>query len=445
MTTPFLTFQQARQPFPDLHQDVLLDESDPPRRSSLNIYIVCFILLTFIVWASMTVLDEVTVADGQIIPTSLIKSIQHLDGGIVSEILVQEGQLVQEGVTLLRLDGISAQSELEQMRVKEAALAIRAERLRAFGLAEKPSFDRFSSDLMHLVLDQKAIYDMQMRSREDQRAVIEKQIEQQKAQMAIQLGQEKDLSHQLQVVQEQRDMNKQLFEKRLKTRSDYLVSEEEVAKVLRDLNSVMNQTQQTRQAIAEAENRLVELDTRLRNEALTEMGTLTAEMAQVTEIMAKLKDRVKRLEIKAPAKGIVKGLKITTIGGVVQSGVEIMQIVPIDTLEIEGKVHPKDIGNILPDQKVLIKVSAYDYSRFGGLEGRVRSISASTFVDENNKPFYKVFIHKLNKNFVGENPHTNIISPGMVVEANIDTGDKTLLQYLIKPVYNAVTSAFREN
>jgi len=149
------------------------------------------------------------------------------------------------------------------------------------------------------------------------------------------------------------------------------------------------------------------------------------------------------LEIKAPVSGIVKGLKTNTLKGVIQPGEEIMQIVPANAMEIEAQINPKDIGNTQIGQDVTIKVSAYDYSRFGSVEGKLHAISASTFLDDNKKPYYKAFI-TLDQLYVGKNSKVNHIAVGMTVQAEIHTGVKTLLQYLVKPVYNAVKSSFRE-
>lgn len=428
---------------PSLNRSLHIEEGRPPHSSRINIFIACAIVFAFIVWAALTPIDEIATAPGQVIPTGFIKSVQHLEGGIISDIKVHEGDRVKEGQLLMVLDGKGAQSELEQALAEEMALKIKAERLRAFGLGQKPNFADFAVTHKDLVRDQQAIYDILLKNWADQRSVIDKQQEQQKALLAVQLGQEKDLRDQLAIVEKQRDINKELFEKRLRTRTEYLNSAEAVSRVNKELDQVLNQMQQTRQAIAESDNKLTELGTRLRHDALTEMGNVTARLAQLKESITKLQDRVHRLEIKAPVSGIVKGLKTNTLKGVIQPGEEILQVVPDNAMEIEAQLNPKDVGNTQLGQDVTIKVSAYDYARFGTIEGKLHAISASTFLDENKKPYYKAFI-TLKQLYVGNNPQTNLIAVGMTVQADIHTGQKTLLQYLIKPVYNAVKTSFRE-
>jgi membrane fusion protein, adhesin transport system len=428
---------------PSLNRSLHIEEGRPPQSSRMNILVACGIVVAFIIWAAITPLEEIANTTGQIIPSGFIKSIQHLEGGIISEIKVHEGDSVKEGQLLLMIDGKGAQSELEQALAKEASLKIKAERLRAFGLGQKPNFSEFAHGNKNLVSDQQSIYDMQVKNRDDQRSIIYKQQEQQRSLLTIQLGQEKDLRDQAAVAEKQRDVNKELFEKRLKTGTEYRNSEENVSRVHKELNQVLNQMQQTKQSIGESENKLTELGTRLRNEALTEMGNVTGEIAQVKESITKLQDRVNRLEIKAPVSGIIKGLKTNTLNGVIQPGEEIMQIVPENAMEVEAQLNPKDAGNTQLGQNVTIKVSAYDYSRFGSIEGKLKSVSASTFMDENKKPYYKAFI-TLDQLYVGKNPNMNKLSVGMTVQADIHTGRKTLLQYLVRPVYNAVKSSFTE-
>lgn len=426
-----------------LDKSLHLEEAKPPHQSSLNIFIVTSILSGFIFWASVTPIDEVAVVAGQIIPAGFIKSVQHLEGGIISELYVKEGQKVGEGDLLIRLDGKGFSSDLDQALSKQLSLRIKEERLRAIGLSREPAFDSYGPEHEQLIEDQRAIYEMQKRNLNDQKAILEKQIEQQKDQLETQIDQETDIRNRLKFVEKQRDIVKQLYETRLKTGTEYRNTEENVTVVQKEHNEVLNQMQKTKEGILEAEKRLVEVDTRVRSDALKEMGTTAAELEEVTATINKLRDRVSRLDIYAPNSGIVKGLKVTNLMAVIQPGEEIMQIVPGNALEIEAKLNPKDAGNVKPGQKVTVKVEAYDYARYGSVSGILKSVSASTFLTEDKRPYYKAFI-ALKQYYVGSDSKKNQLSPGMTITADIHTGSKTLLQYLIRPVYNAYKSAFRE-
>ena len=429
---------------PTINQSIKLEESPPPRKSQLNIFAIFAFFVAFIVWSIYTQVDEVAVASGQIIPTGFIKSVQHLEGGIVAEVMVQDGDVVERGQILLRMDGESANSDLEQTLVRRHALEVQAERLRAVGTGIEPNFEQFKNiEDQEIVKDQRAIYDMQRQNLDDQISVINTQIEQKKASLALHMGRLSDLQKQLEVAEKQRDVNEKLIKKRLVTRTAYLESQREVHEVATDANQAKNQIQETKEAIAEQEKRIIETKTRLRNESLREMGAVTSEIAQIDEAITRLKDKVNRLEVLAPSSGVVKGLKATTLRGIIQPGEEIMQIVPRKAMEVEARVEPKDIGNVKVGQNVRVKVSAFDYAKYGDIPGSLHTISASTFKDEEGKPYYRALV-KLSKYHVGDNADVNNITPGMTATVDIDTGEKSLFDFFIKPIIKALDTSFRE-
>lgn len=431
------------------HQSIHLDEAQLPASSRLSILSITLILSGFLIWASVTPIEEVAMTEGSIIPTALIKSVQHLEGGIVKDVLVSEGELVRAGQSLILLDGKAAASELQTLMVREKTLKIRAERLRAYGLSYEPNFETYRKELPQVVDDQEAIYKIQVKNRDDQLAVVAKQLEQRKAQLAIQLGQEHDYREQLAVVVKERDVQKDLLDKKLSTGTKVREAEEKIAEVKKDLNSAVNQAQSIRQEMAEKENELLRIATQLRNDAMKELGEVTVELSQVTEAKDKLVDRVERLEIVAPNEGVIKGLKANTLKGIIKPGDTILEIVPVNAIEAEVKIKPKDVGNLRVGQKVTVKVTSFDYARYGSVPGSLTSISASTFVDEApsspgpNEPYYKGRI-KLEKYYVGQDSTKNVIMPGMIVQADIDIGAKSLMSYLTNSVYKAIESSFGE-
>ena len=199
-----------------------------------------------------------------------------------------------------------------------------------------------------------------------------------------------------------------------------------------------------RETIAEANLRLNELEKSQREEAITELGRLGGEIAQASETLRKLRDRVARLEIVAPARGYIKGLQFSTIGGVIAPAQVVMELVPADDVLIaETRISTEDIGHVHLGQPVTVKVSAFDFIRYGGIKGELVSISASTFVDEDGQPYCKGKV-ALNADSVGEGASAQKIIPGMTVQADIQTGERTLLQYLLKPVYVSLDQAFSE-
>ena len=426
-----------------LSRPLLLEESGPPRVLSHLLAIISLLVVTGIVGAGVTEITETAMTHGQIMPSGSVRLVEHLEGGIVSDILVEEGQVVRRNDVLLRLRNVDAVAELERLRAQEAALALRAERLRSFVLDRPPDF---SAGEAHpaLVADQKAILDIQVEARASQRQVLLSRIDQRRLELEALDEQQRSVEEQLEITGRETSMRRRLVEKGLDSEVNFLDVERRLAQVRGERLGILGQISSTREALHEAESSLVELDATLRNDALKEMGEVTAELAEVRESVARLEDKVDRLEVTAPLDGIVKGLIQNTVGGVIAPGEAILEIVPRgETLVAEVRVEPRDIGHIRVGQAVKIRISAYDVVRFGTLKGTLRQVSASTFQDEEGRPYYKAIVG-LERGYLGSSPHHNLLLPGMVVDADINTGTKTLLQYLLKPVYRAFDSAFHE-
>lgn len=426
-----------------LSRPLLLEEAGPPRALT-HLLLVCSIAVGgFIAWSTVTDIKETALVHGQIIPAGSVQTVQHLEGGIVSEILVKEGQIVEPGEPLLRLQETTATSELDRLRAKEAGLALRAERLRAFVMGEEPDFSDGGA-FPGMQTDQAAILETQKLARESQRAVLLSRIEQRKAELQSLAEQRKSLQGQNDIINQQLDMRRRLADKGLISQIDFLESERALVESLGRLAALESDALGTREALNEAQNSLIELDANLGNEALDEMGEVSAELAQVQEELRKLQDRVQRLDIVAPAKGVVKGLAIRTVGAVIAPADVLMEIVPFDdVLVAEVQVQPKDIGHLDVGQEASVKVTTYDVSRLGAVPGTLQRISASTFQTEEGEPFYRAII-TLSQNHVGTTAGRNLILPGMVVDADITTGSKTLFRYLLKPIYRSLDVAFSE-
>ena len=426
-----------------MSRPLILEEGGPPRGAQQLMLVISLLVAVFLLWAALTEMPENAVAQGQVMPKGSVHLVQHLEGGIVSEIFVDEGEVVEAGQTVLRLEAASALSELEQLRAREAALALQAERLRAFVLKRDPDFS-VGAGHPALVRDQTQILEIQIRARDRQRTVLSSRIDQRKAELDTLGEQERHLRTQVKLIREQVGMRKKLLKKGLVSRTLFLETERGLTQSLGDLARVVGEQARVREALNEAHGNLVELDARLSNEALNEMGSLSSELAQVRESLAKLEDRVSRLNIVAPARGVVKGLATRTIGAVITPGQELMQIVPLeDEMVAEVQIRPLDIGHLRVGQTARVKFTTYDVAQFGPLDGKVKHISATTFEDENGEPYYKGVI-ELDKNYVGHDPAKNPVLPGMIVDADISTGSKTLMRYLLKPVFRFADTSFSE-
>ena len=428
---------------PYLGQAAILEEGGPPRALTHLMMVACAFVIGVLIWAGSTKMQEITSVPGQVMPAGSIHAVQHLEGGIIAAILAEEGAVVEAGQPLIRLQPVAARSELDQTRTRRAALLLKAERLRAFVEDRAPDFSA-GAGYPELVADQRAILETQVAAMESQAAVLNAQIDQRRAELKALGNRANSLEGQVAVVDTQLDMRRELLAKGLASRLTFLETKRALIRLQGDLATVTANRTAAGDSITEAKRKLVELGARLKNDALGEIGRVSTELAQLTALIAKLKDRARRLVITAPVRGIVKQFRAATIGAVVAPGETLMEIVPMDDeMVVEGRILPRDIGHVKIGQEVSVKISTYEYTRYGDLTGRVRKISASTFQDRDRQPYYKAIV-VLDRNYVGDDPDRNPVFPGMVVQADIKTGAKTLLEYLLRPVYRSLDRAFSE-
>jgi len=425
----------------------MLEEAGTPKPLRTAMFAVSGLVACAIAWAAITKVDEVAVGQGQILPSTRVQVIQHLEGGIVREILVRDGARVKKGQVLIRLDKAAAMAELDQERAKETILSLQADRLEAFagGKGWKPI--KLTGKLKryrHLVADQLALLAQQLRERMSQRVVIESQIRQRQAELVVLAKAEASLKRQVAIVEESYQMRRRLLKQGVTSRADYLEIKRDRERTAGELTSVRARTRKAKDELVEARQKLQELGERLRSEALAERGKITAELAQVREKLKRLQDRVSRLEVRAPADGFVKGLKVNTEGGVIQPGQPIMEVVPFGrNLIVESRITTRDVGHVQVGQRAKVKIDTYDFARYGPVHGTLTSISATTFQDDDGRPYYKGII-KLDRTYAGRNPKANPITPGMTVQAEVITGSKSVLAYLLKPIYTTLQSGLRE-
>ena len=428
-----------------LAQSVILEEAGSSVLIRSAMIAIALVICAFLFWAGITNVDEVAVTTGEIIPTGKVQSIQHLEGGIIAEIPVQEGELVEKEQVLLVLEPSGPVSELNQIRARQAALELQVERLRALGTMREPDFSFVSPEYKDMVADQLTIYESQQEAHIERQQVIITQIEQKKQELALLDEQEETLSRNADLLLEEFLLREELYKKGLATKIAYLDSKRAVNDARGELSNLIVDRQRTSESLAESRKRLTELDTDSREQALTQMGVVTNELAQVVQSLENVFDRVRRLKVQAPVRGYIKGLKVNTVGGVIPAGAIVMEVVPLDEeLIVEARINTRDVGHVELGQPVKVKVTTYDFARYGGISGELKEISATTFIDEvTGDPYYKGIV-SLDRNYVGFDPEKNQVLPGMTVQADIKTGRKTLLEYLLKPVVSSVKTSFKE-
>ncbi len=420
-----------------LTQSITLEEAMLPSLFKFSVVLIGALLVVFITWASFTHVEETASSAGQVVPSDYIQSVQHLDGGIVKQILIRDGDLVEKNAPLFRLDATNANADLGQMHARQQALKSQAARLRNFVSAD--------TNQEPLTADENAILASMIDARASQQQVLQDQIAQKKKELTALKSTRAALEKNVVIIQKESGMLRDMAHKGYSSELTALGSERELNQIKGQLGEVISQQNRAQDAINEAKSRLYSLSADLKQEAMKNLGVVDAELAEINKSLAKVEGAADRTVITAPVRGIVKGLAVHTIGAVIEPGKTLVEIVPVEKdLEVEAMISPNDIGHIKDGQSVKIKVSAYDFSRYGNVTGILKTISASTFQTEKDQSYYKARI-KLDRNYVGNDPQRNLVLPGMTVQANIITGDKTILQYLLKPLHVAVDGAFHEN
>lgn len=426
-----------------LPQSVKMEEAVNPHIVRLTMTLICAAIFIFIIWASLTEINEVARADGEVVPRGFVQVVQHLNGGLVREILTSEGALVNKGQILIRIDDGGARQDLAETQALQNALNMQAERLQAFVEERNPNFSKFYND-KSAIKKQLRVFVSMIDARQKERHVIQKQIEQKDEALNTTIARQDTLLKNILIAEELMEMSETLKSRGSVSQANYL----ETKRALNDLQGSLAEVQAdiagAQNTLSEYANRLSSLDARHRDEAYTQLDEIEGQLRQNHEVLTKLENRVTRLDIRAPVTGLVKGLNLNTIGSVVKPGHTLMEIIPLDkTLVVETRISPSDIGHIRIGQDVRIKVRSYDFSRYGAVNGTLEFITATTFLDKQNEPYYRARV-SLSQNYVGKLPGLNTILPGMTVEADIVTGKKTILSYLLKPIHLSIRSALSE-
>ncbi|WP_275099497.1 HlyD family type I secretion periplasmic adaptor subunit [Sedimenticola hydrogenitrophicus] len=416
-----------------------------PKGGRLILWIAVLFILVALVWADWAELDEVTQGIGQVIPSSQVQVVQNLEGGIVAALLVAEGQKVEKGQILLQIDDTRFASSLRETRTQYLALKAKAARLQAEAeLSEFVPPPEVLAESPRLAQQEQSLYRARRSELDNNRSILKEQTAQRGQELAELAAKRSQLRRSLNLVRRELTMTRPLVKAGA-------ISEVEVLRLEREVNELAGQLESTTLSIPriqstldESHRKLEELELRFKSKAREEWSEVSAELSSLTASSVALEDRVQRTAVRSPVRGTIKQLMVNTVGGVVQPGMELVEIVPLeDSLLVEAKVRPEDIGFLRPGQKTVVKFSAFDFAIFGGLQGQLEHISADTIKDEEGKSYYLVRVRTEHNQLGNEINPLNII-PGMQAEVDILTGKKSVLSYLLKPVLRAKERALRE-
>ncbi len=435
-------------------RDLWVDPADIDRGGSrvfghLLLLSVAVFFVSFIAWANWATLDEVTRGEGRVIPSSKIQVIQNLEGGIVAEILVKEGTVVDKGQVLLRIENTMAEANYGELRQRYLSALAAIARLQAEQAAKESTQPVFPDDLLKEAPDLASaelnLFNVRQQQLRSQIQILQDQIEQRQQEMQELDSKLAGLRSAYDLASQELNITRPLAEQGVVSKVDMLRLEREVLDLKSQINATNLARPRAESAMNEAQRRVDERLVTFRSDAATELSKRQAELAATTEALTADRDRVLRTEVRSPVHGTVKEIKVRTVGGVIQPGQDLMEIVPIeDTLLVEAQVRPQDIAFLYPNQQAIIKITAYDFSIYGGLDAVVEQISADAIEDkEKGESFFRVYL-RTDRNFLGTSEDPLPIIPGMTASVDVLTGEKTVLDYLMKPILRARNNALRE-
>lgn len=416
-----------------------------PRYLIAVIMIFALFVIAAIVWMNWAKIDVVIRGSGKVSPASQVQNIQSLEGGIISEILVAEGQVVEAGQVLVKISDVAFSSSFEENRLLYLELVAKATRLEAeaFDRAFKPDSE-VSAEASHLNKSEKSLYDSNQQQLKETLSVLEEKIRQQKSALLEAKSKRRQLQRSLELVQKEIVIKKPLKDRGIISEVEFLQLQQREAEFEGEIEAVTLSIPRIESTIEEARFNKQKEKLNFQNNVKKELNEVTAEISRIKETQTALQDRVKRTTLRSPVNGIVQRLYINTIGGVISPGNNILEIVPQeDALLVELKIKPADIAYVNVGQFARLKFSAYDFAIHGSLQGIVTFVSADTITNEEGESFFLVRVEPV-KSFLGAKSGELPIKIGMTAEADIITDKKTILSYLTEPVHRGIDKALRE-
>jgi membrane fusion protein, adhesin transport system len=416
-----------------------------PKSMSRVIFLWLITIALAIYWASIAQIDEIVRGSGEIVPSGNNQIIQNLEGGIVKEILIQEGDLVEKNQVLLSIGNLKSTATLETNRIKSIELEAKIIRLNAeANNSEFTVSEQQLQQMPKLIAREKSLFITALSQFESQNRILQEQLNQKENELQETRIKLKYLKVARRLIKEEVKMTAPMVKKGVKSKVEFLKLQREVSVIEERYQSLKVSIPRLQSAIKEAQDKLSEPLYNLQRKAKKELNEVISEFDRINASKKVLQDQVSRTLVRSPINGTIQMLNVHTVGGVIKPGQDLIEIVPSDdVLWVEAKIKPADIAFIYPEQAVMVKFSAYDFAIYGGLDGEVVLISADTTTDKNEDTFYTVHI-KTKNNYLGSDSNKLKIISGMTVNVDILTGKKTVLDYILKPILRAKQYTFTE-
>jgi len=421
----------------------------PSRKSSLFLFTCVALLFSFFGWAYFAEIDEVTRGEGQVIPSTRKQVVQSLEGGIVEKILVRPGDTVRKGQILLQIDDIGFSSDLGELDAKQLSLSVQVKRLQTESANQEAGGVDFGETLRKrapkVVANEEMLFTIRKSGLINQISMLKERFTQRQQELAEFQENKKRYQNGLDIALREFKMKEPLAKRGIVSKTDVLRLEREISDLKGQLASTEQAIPRIESSIREAERLIDEQKIAFQQSAQTELNAKLAELSIVDQSIMAATDRVDRTEIRSPVAGIVNKLHTNTIGGVVRAGEPLAEITPIeDILRVEVQIQPKDIAFVSPNQKALVKLTSYDFTIYGGLDGKVEIISSDSIKDEETKESFYLVTVRTEESVLRKGNDILPIIPGMVAQVDIITGKKSVLDYILKPIIKAQQEALRE-
>jgi membrane fusion protein, adhesin transport system len=431
------------QPLPEVEK-ALID--DAPRIVRLTIWGVIGFFVFMLLWAHFAIIDEVTKGEGKAIPSSRIQKIQNLEGGIVAQIYVHEGQIVEAGAPLIRLDDTRFASNVGETEAERVSMELRVERLSA-EVDDRPLkiTDAARKAVPNQVSNEESLYASRRQQLADEIGGLQQQLLQRQQELREFSSKQDQYRNSLNLLRQEIGMSEPLV-------AQGAISPVEVLRLKRSevetrgmLDGTTLAIPRAQAAINEVQRKVDETRGKFRSEALAQLNEARTLLSKAQATSKGLEDRVSRTMVTSPVRGIVKQMLVNTVGGVIQPGSDMAEVVPLDdTILVEAKIRPQDIAFLHPGQEAMIKFTAYDYTIYGGLKGKLEQIGADTVMDEEKKNTFYIIKLRTDRSHLGTDEKPLLIIPGMVASVDIITGKKSILSYLLKPIIKSRAEAMHE-
>lgn len=437
------------------NRDLWIDPAETEREGiqrfgHILIGAILIVVLSFLVWAYFASLDQITRGEGKVVPSGQTQVIQSLDGGTLADMKVREGDVVEKDQVLLVIDNTTAVFSLSELKqryyISSAAIARLQAEISGKNDPDEIAFpEDIARDAPEKIAQERNQFIIRQSQLSAQQATLRQEIEQRKNEINAISTKISSSAAGLDVADQQLAILAPAVRAGAASKVDLLKAQQEAQNYKSEMANARASLPGAKSALAESQSKLTEAVATFKAESAGELAKHQSDLASVRESMKEANAKVGRTELKSPVKGTVKEIKARTLGGVVKPGDDIMEIVPIeDTLLIEAQIRPQDRGFIAPNQNAKVKITAYDYSIYGGLEATLEQISADAIENEKKELFFRVRL-RTDKNFlIGKQGEQLPIIPGMTATVDILTGSKTVLDYLLKPILKARETALTE-